>query len=70
MVGQERVGVGSGGRWGAEGGFFLTFEQKSSHCVFIVVDCFGFLQIQSHNLYLNKPSTIAVLIQENQIIRY
>ena len=30
-------GVGGGGRWGAVGGFFHTFEQKSSHCVFIEV---------------------------------
>ena len=29
--------VGSGGRWGADGGFFHIFEQKSSHCVFIEV---------------------------------
>ena len=29
--------VGGGGGWGAVGGFFLTFEQKSSHCVFIDV---------------------------------
>ena len=36
----ERAGgdeVGGGGGWGAEGGFFYTFEQKSSHCVFIEV---------------------------------
>ena len=32
-----RVGGGGGGGWGAEGGFFHTFEQKSSHCVFIEV---------------------------------
>ena len=25
------------GRWGAVGGFFHTFELKSSHCVFIEV---------------------------------
>ena len=25
------------GGWGVEGGFFHTFEQKSSHCVFIEV---------------------------------
>ena len=30
-------GRGGGGRWGTEGGFFHTFEQKSSHCVFIEV---------------------------------
>ena len=30
-------GVGGGGKWGAKGGFFHTFEQKSSHCVFIEV---------------------------------
>ena len=30
-------GVGSGGGWGAVGGFFHTFEQKSSHRVFIEV---------------------------------
>ena len=30
------VGGGLGG-WGAEGGFFHTFEQKRSHCVFIEV---------------------------------
>ena len=30
--------VGGGGGWGAEGGFFHTFEQKSSHCVFIEVN--------------------------------
>ena len=30
-------GVGGGGGWGAIGGFFHTFEQKSSHCVFIEV---------------------------------
>ena len=33
----ERVGEGGGGGWGAESGFFHTFEQKSSHCVFIKV---------------------------------
>ena len=31
----EGGGVGGGDGWGAEGGFFHTFEQKSSHCVFI-----------------------------------
>ena len=30
-------GVGGGGGWGAAGGFFHTFEQKSSRCVFIEV---------------------------------
>ena len=30
-------GVGGRGRWGAVGGLFHTFEQKSSHCVFIEV---------------------------------
>ena len=30
-------GVGGGGGWGATGGLFHTFEQKSSHCVFIEV---------------------------------
>ena len=29
--------MGDGGRWGAIGGFFLTFGQKNSHCVFIEV---------------------------------
>ena len=29
--------MGGGGGWGAKGGFFHTFEQKSSHCVFIEV---------------------------------
>ena len=28
---------GGGGGWGAVGRFFHTFEQKSSHCVFIEV---------------------------------
>ena len=28
---------GWGGWWGALGGFFRTFEQKSSHCVLIEV---------------------------------
>ena len=37
MGGREGGGVGGGGRWEAEGGFFHTFEQKSSHCVFIEV---------------------------------
>ena len=32
--GREGGGVG---RWGAVGGLFHTFEQKSSHCVFIEV---------------------------------
>ena len=32
-----RDGVGNGGGWEAKGGFFHTFEQKSSHCVFIEV---------------------------------
>ena len=31
------VGRWEGGGWGAVGGFFHTFEQKSSHCVFIEV---------------------------------
>ena len=26
-----------GGRWGAEGGFLHTLEQKSSHCVLMKV---------------------------------
>ena len=26
---------GGGGGWGAKGGYFHTFEQTSSHCVFI-----------------------------------
>ena len=26
-----------GGEWGVAGGFFHTFKQKSSHCVFIEV---------------------------------
>ena len=30
-------GVGDWDGWGVEGGFFHTFEQKSSHCVFIKV---------------------------------
>ena len=30
-------GVGGGGGWGAVGRLFHTFEQKSSHCVFIEV---------------------------------
>ena len=30
-------GRGWGGWWGAVGGFFCTFEQKSSRCVFIEV---------------------------------
>ena len=30
-------GVGGGDGWGAEGGFFHTFEHKRSHCVFIEV---------------------------------
>ena len=29
--------MGGGGGWGAVGGFFHTFEQKSSHCAFIEV---------------------------------
>ena len=29
--------MGGGGGWGAVGGLFHTFEQKSSHCVFIEV---------------------------------
>ena len=33
MGGQEGDRVGGGGRWGAEGGFFHTFDWKSSHCV-------------------------------------
>ena len=34
---QKGDGVGGGSGWGAEGGFFYIFEQKSSHCVFIKV---------------------------------
>ena len=34
---REGGGVGGGGGWGAVGGFFHTFEQKSSHYVFIEV---------------------------------
>ena len=34
---REGDGVGGGGGLGAVGGFFHTFEQKSSHCVFIEV---------------------------------
>ena len=29
--------MGGGGRWGAVGRLFRTFEQKNSHCVFIEV---------------------------------
>ena len=32
-----RGGVGGGGGWGAVGRLLHTFEQKSSHCVFIEV---------------------------------
>ena len=35
MGGWEGAEVSSGGGWGAESGFLCTFEQKSSHCVFI-----------------------------------
>ena len=35
--GWEEGGMGGGGGWGAEGEFFHTFEQKSSHCVFTKV---------------------------------
>ena len=34
---QEGGGVGGGCGWRTVGGFFCTFEQKSSHCVFIEV---------------------------------
>ena len=34
-VGEEWVGGRGVGGWGAVGGFFHTFEQKSSHCMFI-----------------------------------
>ena len=40
VIGGGQVGggeVGSGDGWGTEGGFFHTFEQKSSHCIFIEV---------------------------------
>ena len=37
MDGREGGGVGGGGGWGAVGGLLHTFEQKSSHCVFIEV---------------------------------
>ena len=37
MGGREGGGVSGGGGLGAVGGLFHTFEQKSSHCVFIEV---------------------------------
>ena len=37
MGGWEGGGMGGGGRWGAKGGFFHTFEQKTNHCVFVEV---------------------------------
>ena len=36
-VGGGGWGAVGGGGWGAVGGLFHTFEQKSSHCVFIEV---------------------------------
>ena len=35
--GGQGGGVGGGGRWGAEGLFFHTFDLKSSHCVTVEV---------------------------------
>ena len=44
-------GVGSGGGRGAVGGFFHTFEQKSSHCVFI--------EVHKHPQFTCQASTVA-----------
>ena len=43
-------GMGSKGRWGAKDGFIHTFEQKSSHCVFIEVHKQPQFTCQAHNI--------------------
>ena len=49
--GWEVGGVGGGGGWGAVGGLFHTFEQKSSHCVFI--------EVHSHPQFACQAGTVA-----------
>ena len=49
--GREESGVSGGGRWGAKGGLFHTFEQKSSHCVFI--------EVHRHPQFTFQAGTIA-----------
>ena len=59
--------MGSGGGWGAEGRLFHTFEQKSSHCVFIEVDKQPQFTCQADTVTSLTPSVALLLCRSGTV---